>query len=60
MASPTLVGQQAVPALPAAGVIVTAEDLLQLAVIVLVISMLASLLGIWKALRVKPNEVLLA
>ena len=33
-------------------------DLLWLAVIVLGISVLASLLGIWKAMRVEPNKVL--
>ena len=34
------------------------EDLLLLAGIVLVISLLSSLLGIWKAMRINPNEVL--
>ena len=33
-------------------------DLLWLAAIVLGISVLASLLGIWKAMRVEPNKVL--
>ena len=37
-------------------VVITSGDLLQLGEIVLVISMLASLLGIWKAMRVAPNE----
>ena len=37
-------------------VVITSSDLLQLGEIVLVISMLASLLGIWKAMRVAPNE----
>ena len=39
-------------------VILTQEDLLQLAIIVLVISVASSLLGIWKAMRVSPNEAL--
>ena len=34
------------------------SDLASLALIVVVISTLASLLGIWKALRVEPNTVL--
>jgi ABC-type lipoprotein release transport system permease subunit len=34
------------------------DDLVQLAVIVLIISVLSSLLGIGKALRVDPGEVL--
>ena len=33
-------------------------DLMQLAVIVLAISVLSSLLGIWKAMQVSPNEAL--
>lgn len=39
-------------------VIVTQEDLLQLAGVVAVISVASSLLGIWKAFRVSPNEAL--
>ena len=39
-------------------VILTNEDLLQLALIVLAISVVSSLLGIWRALRVSPNEAL--
>lgn len=39
-------------------VILTQEDLIQLAVIVVAISVLSSLLGIWRAMRVSPNEVL--
>jgi putative ABC transport system permease protein len=39
-------------------VVIVQVDLIQLAVIVLVISVLASLLGIVKALRVDPSEVL--
>ncbi|MCP4181238.1 MAG: ABC transporter permease [bacterium] len=39
-------------------VILTEHDLIQLAVIVFIISIAASLLGIWKAMKVKPNEAL--
>ncbi len=39
-------------------VVVQGQDLVQLAVIVAGISVLASLLGIWKAMRVEPNKVL--
>lgn len=39
-------------------VVIVQGDLIQLAVIVLLISILASLLGIFKALRVDPGEVL--
>ncbi|MDQ1238788.1 MAG: putative transport system permease protein, partial [Thermodesulfobacteriota bacterium] len=39
-------------------VIMTDEDLLQLGLIVLAISVLSSLLGIWKAMSIEPNEVL--
>jgi len=39
-------------------VLVTTEDLRALAVVVVVISVLASLLGIWKAMNVEPNKVL--
>ena len=39
-------------------VVIETPDLLQLAVIVVGISVLASLLGIWKAMRVEPNKVL--
>jgi len=39
-------------------VLVTNDDLLRVAGIVLVISVLASLLGIWKAMRVAPNEAI--
>ena len=41
-------------------VLVDRSDLVSLAVIVVVISTVASLLGIWKALRVEPNTVLAA
>ena len=50
-------GQRIFPQFPRR-VIRTQEDLLQLAVIVLVISVLSSLLGIWKAMRVSPNEAI--
>jgi len=39
-------------------VVIMQEDLIQLSIIVLLISVLSSLLGIFKALRVEPNEVL--
>ena len=39
-------------------VVIEPSDLLQLGGIVLGISVLASLLGIWKAMRVEPNKVL--
>lgn len=39
-------------------VVIETPDLLSLAAIVLVISVLSSLLGIWKAMRVEPNKVL--
>jgi len=52
-----LVGQQVFPMFPRR-VIVTQGDLLQLGAIVMVISFLASLLGVWKALKVSPNEAL--
>ena len=39
-------------------VILTGDDLLRLGAIVLVISVLSSLLGIWKAMRVTPNEAI--
>jgi putative ABC transport system permease protein len=53
-----LVGQKLFPQFPRR-VVLTNEDLLQLAVIVLGISVLSSLLGIWKAMRVEPNESLM-
>jgi putative ABC transport system permease protein len=40
-------------------VVLTNEDLIQLAAIVLGISVLSSFLGIWRALRVQPNEALM-
>ena len=39
-------------------VLIAPEDLWGLAVVVALISVLASLLGIWKAMRVEPNKVL--
>jgi putative ABC transport system permease protein len=53
-----LVGQRLFPYFPRR-VVLTNGDLLQLACIVLGISVLASLLGIWKAMRVEPNEALM-
>lgn len=53
-----LAGQKLFPHFPRR-VILTNQDLLQLGVIVLVISVLASLLGIWRALRVEANEALM-
>ncbi len=52
-----LVGQQLFPMFPRR-VILANSDLLQLAGIVLAISVLSSLLGIWKAMKVSPNEAL--
>jgi putative ABC transport system permease protein len=53
-----IVGQQLFPHFPRR-VVLTNEDLIQLAVIVCVISVLSSLLGIWKAMRVNPNDALM-
>jgi putative ABC transport system permease protein len=52
-----LLGQRLFPMFPRR-VIVTNEDLIQLSVIVAIISVASSLLGIWKAMRVSPNEAL--
>lgn len=52
-----LLGKQLFPLFPRR-VIVTGDDLFQLAGIVLAISVASSILGIWKALLVKPNEAL--
>lgn len=52
-----LIGLQLFPLFPRR-VLVTEGDLLALAGIVLVISVLGSLLGIWKAMRVSPNEAI--
>lgn len=50
-------GQFAFPRFPRL-VVIGAPDLLMLGGIVLAISVLASLLGIWKAMSVEPNQVL--
>ena len=52
-----LIGQQLFPMFPRR-VILTQPDLWQLGGIVLAISIGSSLLGIWKAMKVSPNEVL--
>jgi len=54
-----LVGQKLFPYFPRR-VVVTDGDLVQLAGIVLAISVLSSFLGIWRAMRVQPNEALMA
>jgi putative ABC transport system permease protein len=51
------IGRYAFPHFPRL-VLIDPSDLASLALIVVVISTLASLLGIWKALRVEPNTVL--
>jgi putative ABC transport system permease protein len=51
------IGQRLFPMFPRR-VILTHSDLLQLGAIVLGISIASSILGIWKALRVSPNEAL--
>lgn len=50
-------GQWVFPKFPRR-VLIAAEDLWGLAVVVVAISVVASLLGIWKAMRVEPNKVL--
>jgi putative ABC transport system permease protein len=52
-----LVGLRLFPMFPRR-VILTTDDLLQLALIVLGISVASSVLGIWKAMRVEPHEAL--
>lgn len=52
-----LLGQRLFPMFPRR-VIITTEDLIQLAITVAVISVASSLLGIWKAMQVSPNEAL--
>ncbi len=52
-------GQYAFPRFPRL-VLIDPSDLVSLAIIVVVISTLASLLGIWKAMNVEPNTVLSA
>jgi putative ABC transport system permease protein len=53
------IGQYAFPKFPRL-VLIDPADLISLAVIVVVISTVASLLGIWKAMNVEPNTVLSA
>ncbi len=53
------IGRYAFPLFPRL-VLIAPADLIRLAVIVVGISMVASLLGIWKAMRVEPNTVLSA
>jgi putative ABC transport system permease protein len=52
-----LLGQRLFPLFPRR-VLITDGDLLRIAGIVVVISVVASLLGIWKAMRVNPNEAI--
>lgn len=52
-----LLGQRVFPLFPRR-VIITEGDLAQLALIVLGISIASSVLGIWKAMQVSPNEAL--
>ena len=52
-------GQYAFPKFPRL-VLIEPSDLISLAVIVVIISTIASLLGIWKAMNVEPNTVLSA
>lgn len=52
-----LLGQRVFPLFPRR-VIITDDDVLQLALIVFGISVASSILGIWKAMRVSPNEAL--
>ncbi len=53
------VGMQLFPMFPRR-VVLTNEDLIQLAIVVFAISILSSLMGIWKALKVEPNDVLMS
>lgn len=53
-----LMGQQLFPYFPRR-VVITNDDLFQLFLIVLAISILSSLLGIWRAMRVQPTEALM-
>lgn len=50
-------GQWVFPKFPRR-VLISAEDLWGLALVVALISLVSSLLGIWKAMRVEPNKVL--
>lgn len=54
-----VVGIQLFPKFPRR-VVVTQEDLIQLAIVVFLISILSSVLGIWKAMKVEPNKVLMS
>jgi putative ABC transport system permease protein len=53
------IGRYAFPKFPRL-VLIDPADLVNLAIIVVIISTLASLLGIWKAMNVEPNTVLSA
>ena len=52
-----VLGQKIFPRFPRR-VILSGDDLFQLAIIVVVISVASSFLGIWRALKVEPNEAL--
>jgi putative ABC transport system permease protein len=52
-----LLGRRVYPMFPRR-VLLTEADLLQLAIVVVVISVASSVLGIWKAMQVSPNDVL--
>ncbi len=52
-----LLGQRIFPNFPRRVILIN-DDLVQLGLIVIVISVVASFLGIWKAMRVSPNEAL--
>jgi putative ABC transport system permease protein len=52
-----LLGQKIFPRFPRR-VILSDDDLVQLALIVIGISVVSSFLGIWKAMKVAPNEAL--
>jgi putative ABC transport system permease protein len=53
------VGTQLFPMFPRR-VVLANEDLIQLAIVVVIISILSSLMGIWKAMKVEPNDVLMS
>lgn len=52
-----LLGRKVFPLFPRR-VVISSEDVSQLAAIVFVISVASSALGIWKAMRVSPGEAL--
>ena len=52
-----VLGQKIFPRFPRR-VILSGDDLFQLAIIVVVISVASSFLGIWRALKVEPNEAI--